>query len=228
MHPLDQPIWNALTGLQAHFAEVSGSARRFPPAVTMLGALESIDDAAYASLASIQKPGEVTALFLQELPKPPTGWTLVRTMPLLQMVHERNGSGNSRQGSPRWVELGTSDEAEMLALAQLTEPGPFGTRTRELGTFLGIRKEGKLVSMAGVRLHFPGFVEVSAVCTHPDHLGQGYAAELMLEVMARIRQGGEVPFLHVRQNNTRAIPIYERLGFKQRTVFQLSLVQSKK
>ena len=116
----------------------------------------------------------------------------------------------------------------MLALAQLTEPGPFGTRTRELGTFLGIRKEGKLVSMAGVRLHFPGFVEVSAVCTHPDHLGQGYAAELMLEVMARIRQGGEVPFLHVRQNNTRAIPIYERLGFKQRTVFQLSLVQSKK
>ena len=97
MHPLDQPIWNALTGLQAHFAEVSGSARRFPPAVTMLGALESIDDAAYASLASIQKPGEVTALFLQELPKPPTGWTLVRTMPLLQMVHERNGSGNSRQ-----------------------------------------------------------------------------------------------------------------------------------
>lgn len=230
MHPLDRPIWSALTGPQARFAEAAGSARRFPTAVTALGALETVDTAAYASLASIQKPREVTALFLHELPNVPAGWTLVRTLPLFQMVHQAgNGSANSRQDAvPRWIELGTPDEPEMLALAQLTEPGPFGTRTRELGTYLGIRQEGRLVAMAGERLHLPGFTEISAVCTHPDHTGQGYAAELMLELMARIRRRGETPCLHVRSNNTRAIQLYERLGFKQRTVFQLSLVQSKK
>jgi GNAT superfamily N-acetyltransferase len=226
MHPLDRPIWNALTGPQADFAEVAGTARRFPPAVTALGALESIDDAGYAALASLQRPREVTALFLEEAPKPPADWKVVRTLPLCQMVHQQiNRAVPGRQETKRWIELGAPDESEMLALAQLTEPGPFGTRTRELGTFLGIRKDGKLASMAGVRLHLRGFTEVSAVCTHPDHTGHGYAAELMLEVMARIRQRGETPFLHVRGDNTRAIQIYERLGYKLRRMFHLAVVQ---
>lgn len=227
MHPLDHPIWNALTGPQAHFAEVSGSARRFPPAVTTLGALDTIDEQGFADLASLQQPHQITALFLEQAPQLPAGWKLVMTLPLLQMVHQE-GSGSAQNfpsSTRRWIEMGAPDEAEMLALAKLTEPGPFGTRTRELGTFLGIRDNGKLVAMAGVRLHVPGFTEVSAVCTHPDHTGKGYAAELTLEVMARIRQRGETPFLHVRGNNTRAIPIYERLGFKRRTQFHLAVIQ---
>ena len=227
MHPLDRPIWNALTGPQAHFAEVSGSARRFPPAVTTLGALDTIGEQSFADLASLQESHQVTALFLEQAPQLPAGWRLVMTLPLLQMVYQEGSASSqkSRASTPRWSEMGTTDEAEMLALAKLTEPGPFGTRTRELGTFLGVRHEGKLVAMAGVRLHVPGFTEVSAVCTHPDHTGRGYAAELTLEVMARIRQRGETPFLHVRGNNTRAIPIYERLGFKKRTQFHLAVVQ---
>jgi len=223
MHPLDRPIWNALTGPQANFAESAGSARRFPPAVTALGALAEVDDAGYASLASLQKPGEATALFLETPSKPPAGWKVIRDLPLSQMVYE---GGEVAKSSVLFIELGTGDEAEMLALAKLTEPGPFGTRTRELGDFVGIRNEaGKLISMAGVRLHVPGFTEVSAVCTHPDHLGKGYAAGLMSEIMARIRKRGETPFLHVRADNARAIQIYERLGFRQRRVFQLSVVQ---
>lgn len=222
MHPLDHPIWSALTGPQAKFAETVGTARRFPPAVTALGALAKYDDAGYASLAALQKPGEVTALFLQSPSPPPVGWKVVRDLPLSQMVHE---GGESAKTSVSFIELGTPNEAEMLSLAKLTEPGPFGTRTRELGDFVGIRNEqGKLISMAGVRLHVPGFTEVSAVCTHPDHLGKGYAAGLMLEIMRRIRQRGETPFLHVRSDNDRAIQIYERLGFRQRRVFQLSVV----
>src|SRR6266850_490613 len=223
MHPLDRPIWNALTGPQANFAESAGSARRFPPAVTALGALAEVDDAGYASLASLQRPGEATALFLETPSKPPAGWKVIRDLPLSQMVYE--GGEPAKTAAP-FIELGTGDEAEMLALAKLTEPGPFGTRTRELGDFVGIRNEaGKLISMAGVRLHVPGFTEVSAVCTHPDHLGKGYAAGLMSEIMARIRKRGETPFLHVRADNARAIQIYERLGFRQRRVFQLSVVQ---
>lgn len=113
----------------------------------------------------------------------------------------------------------------MLALAQLTKPGPFGLRTRELGTYIGIRQNGQLVAMAGERLRVPGFTEISAVCTHPDHLGRGYAATLMTELMHRIRSRGEVPFLHVREDNTRAIPIYERLGFRKRVLLHFAVVR---
>jgi predicted GNAT family acetyltransferase len=182
-----------------------------------------VDDAGYASLASLQNTGEATALFLETPSKPPAGWKVVRDLPLSQMVYE---GGEPAKTFVPFIELGTPDEPEMLALAKLTEPGPFGTRTRELGDFVGIRNEaGKLISMAGVRLHVPGFTEVSAVCTHPDHLGKGYAAGLMSEIMARIRKRGDTPFLHVRADNTRAIQIYERLGFRQRREFQLSVVQ---
>jgi predicted GNAT family acetyltransferase len=104
----------------------------------------------------------------------------------------------------------------MLDLTALTKPGPFGPRTHELGYYVGIRDGGKLVAMAGERLKVPGYTEISAVCTHPDHLGKGYAAALMSEIMRSIRARGEKPFLHVRGDNSRAIAIYERLGFHTR------------
>jgi ribosomal protein S18 acetylase RimI-like enzyme len=222
MHPLDPVIWNALTGPQANMAEVAGTARRFPPAVTTLGALAEPNEEGFASLARLQKPGELTALFLDELPTLLPGWKLAYTTPLAQMVHEGPLPAAKSNG---FVMLGPADAAEMLALAQLTQPGPFGTRTGELGDFIGVRDaSGKLVAMSGVRLHPAGFVEISAVCTHPDHLGKGYAATLMTEIMARIRSRGETPFLHVRENNTRAVQLYERLGFKLRRIFQLCVV----
>ena len=104
----------------------------------------------------------------------------------------------------------------MIELTALTKPGPFGSRTHELGTYLGIRWQGKLVAMAGERLKVPGHTEVSAVCTHPEHTGKGYAGILMSEVMKCIRDRGETPFLHVREDNVRAVEIYKRLGFRQR------------
>jgi|SRR3954451_567979 ribosomal protein S18 acetylase RimI-like enzyme len=222
MHPLDPIIWNALTGPQAHFAEVAGSARRFPPAVTALGALAQPDEEGFASLARLQQPGDTTALFLEAQPALPAGWKMVHTISLAQMVHEGTAESAPKNG---FVTLGPPDAAEMLALAQLTKPGPFGMRTGELGDFIGIRDaSGNLVAMTGVRLHVPGFTEISAVCTHPDHLGKGYAGSLMLEIMSRIRRRRETPILHVRSNNTRAIHLYERLGFKQRRTFHLCVV----
>ena len=115
-----------------------------------------------------------------------------------------------------FIELGEADVAEMVELATLTKPGPFDTRTREMGTYLGIRKDGKLVAMAGERLKLPGYTEISAVCTHPEHLGHGYAGFLMTILAERIRGRGETPILHVRAENTRAVQLYERLGFKRR------------
>jgi predicted GNAT family acetyltransferase len=113
----------------------------------------------------------------------------------------------------------------MVELASLTKPGPFGTRTHELGTYLGVRVEGRLAAMAGERLKVPGFTEVSAVCAHPDHTGRGYAAVLMMEVMRGIRSRGETPFLHVREDNLRAIALYERLGFRTRTKPYLAVLR---
>jgi predicted GNAT family acetyltransferase len=118
----------------------------------------------------------------------------------------------------------------MLALAELTDPGPFGRRSIELGRFVGFRAEGELVAMAGERLHPPGFSEVSAVCTHPDHRGQGLARELVLAVACEVQARGEVPFLHVDATDDphpRVVGLYERLGFRVSRRGQLTILQRK-
>ncbi len=217
MHPLDNVIWQALTTRQKVFAEVCGRARRFQRDVTSLTAFEEPSAAGYEALACLAGPRGTAALFLHEPYEARPGWSVVGGAPLPEMVCE-NGAATKPNSAFEILELGPKDSPEMVELASLTKPGPFGSRTHELGTYLGIRRDGKLVAMAGERLKVPGYTEVSAVCTHPDHLGKGYAAALMTEVMARIRSRGETPFLHVRQDNTRAIAIYERLGFRTRVI----------
>jgi len=214
MH-LKNVIWQALTTRQTKFAESCDGARRFMREVTALCAFEHPDDLGYASLAELTGAGGTAAIFLDHSYEQRIGWEYVVGAPLLQMICE-NGITASRRNisSPRIVELGVVDSPEMLELTALTKPGPFGPRTHELGYYVGIRDSGKLVAMAGERLKVPGHTEVSAVCTHPDHLGKGYAAALMAEVMHAIRNQGEIPFLHVRSDNSRAIAIYERLGFR--------------
>lgn len=213
MHPLDNVIWQALTTRQAQFAEGTGPVRRFQREVTSLTAFEKPDDAGYSALADLVGPHGTAALFLPAPYEARDGWSVVGGAPLLEMVCE---NGHSSEPALEIVELGPQDSAEMVALAALTKPGPFGARTHELGTYLGIRQGGKLISMAGERLQVPGYTEVSAVCTHPDHLGQGYAGILMTELMKRIRSRGETPFLHVREDNVRAVGLYEKLGFRNR------------
>jgi ribosomal protein S18 acetylase RimI-like enzyme len=218
MHPLDNVIWQALTTRQTMFAEVNAQARRFIPEVTALGGFREPTAEGYTALAGLLGDGGTVAVFLDEPYQARSGWEFVVGAPLLQTVCE-NGttSPTSRsEGDPELVELAEADSTEMMELAALTKPGPFGKRTHELGTYLGIRREGKLVAMAGERMKVPGWTEVSAVCTHPEHTGHGYAGVLMSEVMQRIRSREETPMLHVREDNVRAIALYERLGFKKR------------
>jgi ribosomal protein S18 acetylase RimI-like enzyme len=207
-------IWQALTTRQSEFAEAFGNARRFQREVTSLCAFPAPTPQNYADLAALAGPGGTVALFLDETYAGRDGWTVVADAPLLEMVS--HSAPAQAQSAFNLIELGPADSPEMVNLSTLTKPGPFGSRTHELGTYLGIRHEGKLVAMAGERLKVPGHTEVSAVCTHPEHIGKGYAQALMTEIMHRIFARGETPFLHVREANTRAVGIYEKLGFRTR------------
>lgn len=215
-HPLDNPILSALESAHARFAEGAGTARRFKPEISPLAGLRGDRAAGLQALAGLARPGERCSLFLDEATKSAPGWKVLLNLPLLQMIHTRGSFPASNLVA---VELGPKDAEEMLALATLTKPGPFVLRTCELGRFVGIRDGGKLVAMAGERLRMPGLTEISAVCTHPDHLGRGYAAGLMSIVGVRIVERGEMPFLHVLPENIRAIALYERLGFEKRRSF---------
>jgi GNAT superfamily N-acetyltransferase len=225
---LDNPIWNALTTEERGFALGSDSARRFPAEIGPLSGLAEQTDAAYEALRQLTAPDGLAALFLEAPPVPRSGWTLVRGGLMSQMIW----SGNPE---PRTVTLDApavlrkltpDDVAAMVELAHLTEPGPFGPRTHELGTFFGIFESGRLLAMAGQRLHLPGLVEVSAVCSHPDARGRGYARTLMSEIMADILRRGETPFLHVFADNHPAIRVYETLGFILRRSLHLAVLKS--
>jgi predicted GNAT family acetyltransferase len=230
MHPLDNVIWNALTTRDAHFAEGAGISRRFIREVGPLGAFNQHGDDGYASLAELVQPGGTVGLFLDDPYEARPGWSYIVGAPLLQMVceNETTPAANSNGHRPEIVLLGVKDSAEMIELTALTKPGPFSTRTHELGTYLGIREGGKLVAMAGERMKVPGYTEVSAVCTHPECVGKGYARVLMTQVMRGIRQRGETPFLHVRQDNERAIALYEKLGFTRRRRGHFAVIEAAK
>ena len=150
----------------------------------------------------------------------PPGLVAVKQAPGVQMLATR------RLEPDDGVELlGDADAAEMLALATLTEPGPFLPRTHTMGRFIGIRIEGRLAAMAGERMRFPGHVEVSGVCTHPDFRGRGLARRLSAAVTADIQQRGEQAFLHAWTSNTAAIALYESLGFVTRTTLNIAVLK---
>jgi ribosomal protein S18 acetylase RimI-like enzyme len=211
-HPLDRPIWSALTTRQAAVALGDTRALRYAPAINMLGAAADGSAESLAALAAlVPMGGAVGTVEAEELPVPPGAVARKRAM-LAQMLLDRIEEG----AHPDFVPLGDDDAAEMLALATLTEPGPFYPRTHTLGDFVGVRLDGRLVAMAGERMKAPGFTEVSAVCTHPDFRGRGFAGGLMRVVSARILARGETPFLHSYATNAGAIALYEALGFRIR------------
>jgi ribosomal protein S18 acetylase RimI-like enzyme len=217
---LDNPIWHSLGTTHAGFSEGLGDARRFDPAVSPLCGLRDGTEDSWAALEALVAPGGRAGLFVAGVPHRPA-WASLHEGPLLQMVQEAPGP---QVPAVDFVELGADDAPEMLRLAELTKPGPFSLRTRELGTFLGVRSGKRLAAMAGERLRLPGWTEISGVCTHPEQLGKGYAGALMSELARRIRARGETPLLHVRGDNERAIGLYEKLGFCRRGLSRYAIL----
>jgi ribosomal protein S18 acetylase RimI-like enzyme len=211
-HPLDNPAYSSLTGPHAHFAERRGNALRYPVDVSPFVALPEVPDAQdWADIAALAGPGAIIPLAGVAIP-PPAGWDIVMHGAGVQLVDE----GIAAAPDDEAIRLTPADVPQMLALVDRTKPGPFLPRTIELGTYLGIRRNGELIAMAGERLHPPGWTEISAVCTDADYRGQGLATRLVHAVAHGIRTRGETPFLHAAAENTNAIRLYESLGFRLR------------
>ena len=209
-HPLDRAVWNALTSRQAPLAIRRGGVTRFDPDYALFAAAGP-DATASDWVALARETGRV-ALFEADAVVP-QGLVEVDRIDCLQMTATAMSAGGREVA---FEALTDADGPEMLALAALTQPGPFFSRTHLLGPFIGIRHEGALVAMAGERLSLDGFSEVSGVCTHPDHRGHGYASALMRVVTQRILERGEQAFLHAYAANTATIALYETLGFSVR------------
>ncbi|MEV6612420.1 GNAT family N-acetyltransferase [Streptomyces sp. NPDC051051] len=220
-HVLDNAAWAALTGPHAHLAERVGRAARYPRDVSPFTALEDpADPRAWDDLAALVGPGTVTPV--TAVRTVPGGWETEDSGEGVQMVD----TALHAEPAPEAVRLGAADVPEILGLIALTRPGPFLPRTVELGTYLGIRDRGRLIALAGERLRPPGWTEISAVCTHPDHRGRGLATRLVRAVAAGIRERGDTPFLHAAASNTDAIRLYESIGFTLRRRTRFALVRT--
>jgi ribosomal protein S18 acetylase RimI-like enzyme len=211
-HPLDNPARAALLGPQAQLAERLGTALRYPADVSpFVGLPDEPGQADWADLARLIRPGKVAATAGVPV-VPPPGWDVLMNLAGVQMT----GGGVIGRTDPEAVRLGPADVPQMLALVARTRPGPFLARTIELGGYLGIRRDGVLVAMAGERIRPPGWAEISGVCTDEAVRGQGLATRLTLAVTAAITDRGERPFLHAAADNVTAIRLYESLGFELR------------
>ena len=220
---LDNAVWHALRGPLSRFSasHSTDALVHFDPEVSVFSGVGRINPETWQHIADRVGPEGHIGLFRDLIPSPPTGWEELFRDQCLQMV----AGDIAPVANERFIRLGPDDRDDMLALADLTEPGPFALRTGELGRYIGVRREGKLIAMAGERFRLPGYVEISAVCTHPDARGEGLAATLTLDVAHSIRENGDEAFLHVLVDNESAIRLYQNLGFVTRRVVDVVFAQ---
>jgi ribosomal protein S18 acetylase RimI-like enzyme len=221
-HPLDRPIWSALTTRQQALAEGGGLARRYPFAIAPFAATADASPQSFAALSALMSRSEFAVLFTTDPVVPPAEFRIALAETGEQMI------GAPADGAIRGVEvvmLGADDAAAMVELAELTKPGPFTLRTHELGTFLGIRIDGQLVAMVGERMKPANYTEITAVCVHPDHRGRGYAQALLAAISRQIVARGEIPFLHVFSHNEPAIALYRRQGMEIRRRLHVTVLR---
>jgi len=211
MHPLlDNIVWHCLSGLHARFATGSGGARRYAPGFSPIVGFRDLGDPNFEALERCSEPGESFYIGSWTGRAPPS-FRVTSETTMFKMLWE--GALPERDAAPDAVLLGPEHASEALALATLTNPGPFGPRTPELGEYFGYFDGARLVALAGERFHAGDLHELSGICTHPDHRGHGYAKKLTLKLVRRQLERHETPFLHVMSQNEGARALYQKLGF---------------
>jgi predicted GNAT family acetyltransferase len=223
VHVLDNPVWHALSGPQATVAEGDEHALRFDPTVGVFAAVPDAPSAeSWDALRALVGPGG-SAVVVRDVVTVPPGWTELFAAPGTQMTCD-HAVADAAVGAADIEVLTAAAVPEMMALVDRTRPGPLLPRTIELGTYVGIRDRGMLVAMSGSRLHLPGYVEISAVCTDETHRGLGLAKILVSRLVDEIIGRGEIPCLHAVATNTPAIRLYETLGFTTRREMDFRLL----
>ncbi|CAB3731516.1 GNAT family N-acetyltransferase [Paraburkholderia rhynchosiae] len=218
---LANPVWIALNETPPAVVERGEGGARYRPEFAPFGAAQNYSAQSVSQVAAMLRPGQRLSFFTAGKLDLPPGFDVVREAVVNQMVAANSFTVSSDE---RIVRLGIDDAPDMLRLAELTEPGPFNARTNELGHFFGIREGGQLVAMAGERMTAGKYVEISAVCTHPEWRGRGLGRLLMEHLSATIQERNKVPFLHVFTNNFSAVRLYRELGFRIARTLQLTAI----
>lgn len=212
MHPLDNPFWSSLQTRHCALALRAAGVVRYPAECAPFLGVETADADVADGLESLVAPGESVYL-LGIAPRVPRGWMLEAFRPLAQMACP---APIEVPDGPAISELDDTHRADVLALTTLVYPHYFRERTMDLGRYFGIHENGRLAAMIGERLGDDLHQEMSAICTHPDFTGRGYARRLTAMLTNDTFARGRQPYLHVSHENTRAKALYERMGYRSR------------
>ncbi len=225
LHPLDNPVWSALSGRQKKFNIGDGLLKYFPGDIASFVGLENWDGKDLQALEERLPGGRTFSIPLSRKVIIPDCFEVLFEIPLYQMVCP----SLKRQSIPAMTlqKLGKKHLQQMLDLTALTKPGPFYEHTIDFGNYYGIFDGPRLLAMTGERMKAKGFTEVSAICTQPDQMGKGYASILLQHACERIFAKGKQPFLHVRQDNPSALYVYKKFGFEVRTEIYYAIFKRK-
>ncbi len=225
-HILDNPIWNSLHTEDAKMNLGTESIAIYSPEISPFVGLENWDTDSQEKLFDFLPEGRTVSTLIAQPFILSKKWDLVFSLGLFQMVCTKPKLFNGPVVAIQT--LGEDQIPAMIELTAMTKPGPFTQRTIEFGNYIGIFENEQLIAMAGERLHLTDFSEVSAVCTHPSHVGKGFAAVLVNQLSNQIQKTGKTAFLHVRQDNQRAISLYQGLGFEIRTEIYFAVIKPRK
>jgi GNAT superfamily N-acetyltransferase len=222
---LDNPVWNALMTGNSKFAKGNEYLKYFDSEISPFAAMPDVDQINWEHLGKEISPKRPVAIFSPEEVHLPSRWILIELMNVLQLVYAK--LLQPEEPFLSLIPLLKENTADMVDLAGLTHPGPFLTRTIEFGNYEGIFVEGKLVAMAGQRLHPTPYIEISAVCTHPDFSHRGFATNLIYSQIKKIKSNSGIPFLHVKADHHNTLKLYEKLGFRVRKRMYLYFIEKR-
>src|SRR6187401_56551 len=226
-HILDNMIWNAITTGNIDIAVINGDVGCYFPDIAPFAGMKVFNDANLKKLYEfIPASRSVAISSLNKMDHDESRWKLLQPMDVTQMVYEHSVNTFTTKNSSLIVPLSEEHVPQMMELTALTRPGPFLQQTIRFKNYFGIFKDDRLAAMTGQRMHPLPYLEVSAVCTHPDFRGLGYAKSLMLHVMKIILDNSFTPFLHVLSNNSKAIELYKTIGFRTRVQIFVDMIRS--
>ena len=220
-YKLDNPCWYSLLETHQHFAIGSNRLKRYQPHIVSFAAFQSEQKNILDELDTLIEPNE-SFFLIGEFNGLPKNYTVETILPCAQMICTQPISLKTTSSIET---LSEENDDEIISLINKTMPGYYLRGTRLMGDYFGIRVNGELVAMTGERMRMDGITEISAVVTHPEHTGRGYAQQLVTHTSNKNFDSGVTPYLHTGATNERAIKIYELLGYTTRRIIDFTRIK---